>query len=96
MADVVSSSRSLARSPRPFYAILDIPVSAQQLTSCDQETPAAASDRPRKSVAFSEGTTIVDSNGEVTQTNGNLGDKDSAEAHSKPGMFTHPRLSTKV
>ncbi|KAF2151855.1 hypothetical protein K461DRAFT_279365 [Myriangium duriaei CBS 260.36] len=38
----------------------------------------------RKSVAFSEGTTIVDSNGKVTEVNGGHGDKDSAEAHSKP------------
>lgn len=37
--------------------------------------------KPRKSVAFSEGTTIVDSNGEVTETNG-TSDKTSAESHS--------------
>ena len=37
--------------------------------------------KPRKSVAFSEGTTIVGSNGEVTETNG-TSDKSSAESHS--------------
>lgn len=37
--------------------------------------------KPRKSVAFSEGTTIVDSNGGVTETNG-TSDKTSAESHS--------------
>ncbi|KAG2166280.1 hypothetical protein VTO58DRAFT_111382 [Aureobasidium pullulans] len=38
--------------------------------------------KPRKSVAFSEGTTIVDSNGEVTEATEQHGDKSSAEAHS--------------
>jgi len=37
--------------------------------------------KPRKSVAFSEGTTIVDSHGEVTEMNG-TSDKTSAESHS--------------
>ncbi len=37
--------------------------------------------KPRKSVAFSEGTTIVDSHGEVTESNG-TSDKTSAEHHS--------------
>ncbi|KAI9881606.1 MAG: hypothetical protein M1830_000170 [Pleopsidium flavum] len=37
--------------------------------------------KPRKSVAFSEGTTIVDSHGEITETNG-TSDKSSAEHHS--------------
>ena len=36
---------------------------------------------PRKSVAFSEGTTIVDGDGEVTQVNG-TSQKTSAESHS--------------
>lgn len=39
--------------------------------------------KPRKSVAFSEGTTIVDSNGEITEMNGQHGEGDSAEAHSR-------------
>lgn len=41
--------------------------------------------KPRKSVAFSEENTVVDSNGDVTETNGNGthdGEKDSAESHS--------------
>lgn len=46
-----------------------------------QESPAPER-KPRKSVAFSEGTTIVDSNGQVTEMNGAHGDKDSAAAHS--------------
>ncbi|KAF4555913.1 Eukaryotic translation initiation factor 2 subunit beta-like protein [Elsinoe fawcettii] len=49
------------------------------------DTETALPDRTkRKSVAFSEGTTIVDSNGEVTEVNGNHGEKDSADSHSKP------------
>jgi len=36
-------------------------------------------------VAFSEGTTIVDSNGEVTEMNGKHGNKDSADSHTKSG-----------
>ncbi len=39
--------------------------------------------KPRKSVAFSEGTTVVDENGDVTQrANSAEGDKDSAMSHS--------------
>lgn len=38
--------------------------------------------KPRKSVAFSEGTTIVDSNGQVTEATEQHGDKTSAETHS--------------
>jgi len=38
-------------------------------------------------VAFSEDTTVVDSNGEVTEMNGAHGDKDSADSHSKPGAL---------
>ena len=37
--------------------------------------------KPRKSVAFSEGATIVDSNGDITETNG-TSDKTTAESHS--------------
>lgn len=40
--------------------------------------------RPRKSVAFAEGETIVDSNGEVTEQAAPEGEKDTAESHSKP------------
>ncbi|MCJ1471438.1 hypothetical protein MMC13_000077 [Lambiella insularis] len=39
--------------------------------------------KARKSVAFSEGTTIVDSNGDVTEMNG-TSDKTTAESHSTP------------
>lgn len=39
--------------------------------------------KPRKSVAFSEGTTIVDENGEVThQSDSHDGSKDTAQSHS--------------
>ena len=41
--------------------------------------------KPRKSVAFAEGETIVDENGAVKETNGLNGDKGSAESHSKEG-----------
>ncbi|KAL1310638.1 hypothetical protein AAFC00_000907 [Neodothiora populina] len=49
----------------------------------DSESPAPERRSSRKSVAFSEGTTIVDSNGNVTEMSGAHGDKDSAESHSK-------------
>ncbi|MCJ1259272.1 hypothetical protein MMC24_007108 [Lignoscripta atroalba] len=42
---------------------------------------APAERKPRKSVAFSEGTTIVDSNGDVSEMNGTT-DKSTAESHS--------------
>ncbi|KAF2768540.1 hypothetical protein EJ03DRAFT_274067 [Teratosphaeria nubilosa] len=39
--------------------------------------------KPRKSVAFADGQTVVDHNGDVTETNGvHDGDKDSAESHT--------------
>lgn len=38
--------------------------------------------KPRKSVAFSEGTTIVDSDGQVTESKETNGGKSSAEKHS--------------
>jgi len=40
--------------------------------------------RPRKSVAFAEGETIVDSNGEVTQAVSETEKDTTAESHSKP------------
>ena len=56
--------------------------------STSKETQLPDRTKPRKSVAFSEGNTIVDSNGEITEVNGGHGDKDSAETHSKPGTTT--------
>lgn len=38
--------------------------------------------KPRKSVAFSEGATIVDSNGDVTESKEVNGGKSSAESHA--------------
>ena len=40
--------------------------------------------KPRKSVAFSEGTTIVDENGEVTMKDDSHDDKETAQSHSMP------------
>ncbi|KAF1354762.1 eukaryotic translation initiation factor 2 subunit beta [Delphinella strobiligena] len=48
----------------------------------DSESPAPVEAKPRKSVAFAEGTSVVDSEGNVTEMNGDHGEKDSAEAHS--------------
>ncbi|MCJ1397225.1 hypothetical protein MMC11_000417 [Xylographa trunciseda] len=48
------------------------------------ETEATLPERKaRKSVAFSEGTTIVDSNGDITEMNG-TSDRTTAESHSTP------------
>jgi hypothetical protein len=46
------------------------------------ETQADAERKPRKSVAFSEGTTIVDSDGQVTESTEVNGGKSTAESHS--------------
>lgn len=45
-------------------------------------TEQEAERKPRKSVAFSEGTTIVDSDGQVTESKETNGGKSSAESHS--------------
>ncbi|MCJ1323061.1 hypothetical protein MMC15_008412 [Xylographa vitiligo] len=45
--------------------------------------PALADRKARKSVAFSEETTIVDSNGDITEMNG-TSDRTTAESHSTP------------
>lgn len=54
----------------------------------------------RKSVAFSEGTTIVDGNGEVTEMNGAGGDKETAQSHgtSDPAVdeVTVGRINTRM
>ncbi|GAB7358872.1 hypothetical protein MBLNU230_g4095t1 [Neophaeotheca triangularis] len=42
--------------------------------------------KPRKSVAFADGETIVDSDGQVTETNAGSGEKDSAESHATTEM----------
>ena len=44
--------------------------------------------KPRKSVAFSEGTTIVDSNGDITENN-DTSDKTTAESHT--ASMSQPR-----
>lgn len=49
----------------------------------------AAERKPRKSVAFEDNTTIVDSDGQVTESASMNGDKESAASHA-PGMSTPP------
>lgn len=51
----------------------------------------AADRKPRKSVAFSQGTTIVDSDGQVTESNEANGGKSSAESHSTARQDAHMR-----
>lgn len=46
-----------------------------------QETPLPER-KARKSVAFSDGTTLIDENGEMTNSNG-MGEKASATSHTR-------------
>ena len=69
MADTVSLTRQHTRA---------LPNSTTY-SSPSQELPER---KPRKSVAFAEGQTIVDENGEVTESHEALGRKTSAESHS--------------
>lgn len=48
--------------------------------------------KPRKSVAFSEGTTVVDSNGDVTENN-ETSDKVTAESHSTSACFSLVKIA---
>ncbi|MCJ1311906.1 hypothetical protein MMC25_005579 [Agyrium rufum] len=50
-------------------------------------TPAER--KPRKSVAFSDGATIMDANGDVTETNGTSEDKSTAESHTATPSEAH-------
>lgn len=43
--------------------------------------------KPRKSVAFSEGTIVVDSNGDVTTEMNGIEDKSTAESHTAGGCI---------
>jgi len=53
--------------------------------------------KPRKSVAFSEGTTIVDENGEVThQSDSHDGSKDTAQSHSAAAGDEEDDLAEKL
>jgi translation initiation factor 2 subunit 2 len=47
------------------------------------ESQADAERKPRKSVAFSEGATIVDSDGQVTESKEVNGGKSTAESHGE-------------
>lgn len=76
--------------------LLDAEILETILTQTKQESPER---KPRKSVAFSEGTTIVDSNGDVTMDkNGVDGTSTTAQSHSPTtpplsaalGAFTDP------
>lgn len=55
------------------------------VTMTDSEaSPAPTECKPRKSVAFADGQTVVDSDGVVTETNGvHDGDKESAASHAR-------------
>lgn len=67
------------RTPKSHFRLR-----SQQLSiMADTEIDTLPERKPRKSVAFAEGETIVDENGAVKETNGLNGDKDSAEQHSK-------------
>jgi len=94
MADTVSHPLRLdistAKTPKMRSKAPD---ERSRADSTPQETQLPDRTKPRKSVAFSEGNTIVDSNGEVTEVNGGHGDKDSAETHSKSGTKTSHRIS---
>ena len=59
-------------------------VTVQAAKTSQEEVSAQR--KPRKSVAFSEGATVVDSNGDVTEMNG-TSDKTTAERHT--GMSPH-------
>ncbi|KAL2352322.1 domain found in IF2B/IF5-domain-containing protein [Cryomyces antarcticus] len=59
----------------------------------DESAPAPAERKPRKSVAFSDGLSVVDNNGEVTETNG-AEDKNTAQGHS--GGKSYANSSTRV
>lgn len=48
------------------------------------EVSPSSERKPRKSVAFADGQTIVDENGQVTESNQDLGRTNSAEQHSLP------------
>ena len=73
----------MAESVRPptLSATHPHPISYQCNTDYECQNGATATHRPRKSVAFEEGATIVDGNGDVKQTNG-APRKNSAESHS--------------
>ena len=61
-------------------------------TACPRPPPNTPQEerKPRKSVAFSEGTTIVDGDGQVTESVETNGGKSSAESHGLPaGQSPH-------
>lgn len=93
MADTVSFPGCLSHPhPTPF-----IHYTQQFCNTTSQEIPTHER-KPRKSVAFSEGTTIVDENGAVTMADGHDDTKDTAQSHSPStpplsqalGAFTDP------
>ena len=52
-----------------------------------------AEPKPRKSVAFSEETTVVDLNGDITESNG-TSDKTTAESHSASASLSLANLTS--
>lgn len=90
MADIVSL-------PFAGYPTRFIHYTQQFCNTTSQEIPTHER-KPRKSVAFSEGTTIVDENGAVTMTDGHDDTKETAQSHSPStpilsqalGAFTDP------
>lgn len=63
---------------RPVHTLVPFPVSNHSFAQADISTER----KPRKSVAFEDNTTIVDSDGQVTESAPMNGDKDSAESHA--------------
>ncbi|KAL9069161.1 MAG: hypothetical protein Q9157_006255 [Trypethelium eluteriae] len=86
MAETVSQTPPTPTPPNfALKSLILLNDNQEKLTMIIQESTSER--KPRKSVAFSEDTTIVDGNGEVREMNGNgaamPGEKDSAESHSK-------------
>merc|ERR1711977_241909 len=76
---LISSSYTRTSIFPLFHLVIES--SPQTAIMADVE-PANHERKPRKSVAFSEGTTIVDENGAVTMADGHDDTKDTAQSHS--------------
>ncbi|KAL2071433.1 hypothetical protein VTL71DRAFT_12668 [Oculimacula yallundae] len=76
MADTVSFQVAFPSHTPPDLSI------TQQFCNTTSQAPPTQERKPRKSVAFSEGTTIVDENGAVTMADGHDDTKDTAQSHS--------------
>merc|ERR1712230_167929 len=76
---LISSSYTRTSIFPLFHLVIE---SSPQTTIMADVEPANHERKPRKSVAFSEGTTIVDENGAVTMADGHDDTKDTAQSHS--------------